>query len=113
MGLEINKKANESGYIQTVPTTEIKEGQMTAMVINNLPVILTKIKGAYHAFSARCPHASGDLTQGELHRGRIDCPDHNYRFDIQTGYPVWPEDEVCRLKKFPVKEADGFLWLKI
>lgn len=107
------KEADEEGFFLVAATADIKEGRMTAVTLNNLSIILTRIKGAIHAFSARCPHASGDLTQGELYRGRIDCPDHDYRFDIRTGYPVWPEDEVCRLKKYAFKEQNGNLLIKV
>jgi nitrite reductase/ring-hydroxylating ferredoxin subunit len=49
---------------------------MTAVEINGLPVILTRLGEAVHAFSAFCPHASADLSQGSFYKGRIDCPDH-------------------------------------
>lgn len=101
------------GFVRVAATAEINENQMTAVTINQSPIILTKVAGTIHAFSARCPHASGDLTQGELHRGRIGCPDHDYRFDIRSGFPVWPPDEVCRLKKYPTKEKNGYLWIQV
>jgi nitrite reductase/ring-hydroxylating ferredoxin subunit len=101
------------GYYVVAATADIEEGRMTAVAINDLPIILTRVGDTIHAFSARCPHASGDLTKGAMYRGRIECPDHDYRFDIRTGYPVWPEDEVCRLKKFSIKESDGNLLLKV
>jgi nitrite reductase/ring-hydroxylating ferredoxin subunit len=103
---EINRRDDE-GYIFAASIEEIEDGRITVITLNDLPIILTRVKGAVQAFSARCPHASGDLTKGEFHRGRIECPEHGYRFDIATGFPVWPPDEVCRLKKYPVKEENG------
>jgi nitrite reductase/ring-hydroxylating ferredoxin subunit len=94
-------------------TADIQDGRITSITLNNTPIILTRIDQAIHAFSARCPHASGDLTQGDLHRGRIDCPDHGYRFDIRSGFPLWPPDEVCRLKKYLTKEENGLLFVKV
>ncbi len=110
---ELNRGMDEEGYYIAAATADIEEGVMTAVTINDFSIIFTRIGGAIYAFSARCPHASGDLTQGELYRGRIDCPDHDYRFDIRTGFPVWPEDEVCRLKKYPTKEENGDLLIKL
>lgn len=100
-------------YYLAVEESEIQDGRLTPITINDTLIILTRIEGAIHAFRSRCPHASGDLTQGELHRGRIDCPNHGYRFDIRSGYPVWPPDEVCRLKKYSVKEEKGRIFVKI
>jgi nitrite reductase/ring-hydroxylating ferredoxin subunit len=107
------QEADEEGYYLAAATAEVDDGRMTAVTINEAAIILTKIGGIIYAFSARCPHASGDLTQGQLHRGRIDCPDHEYRFDIRTGFPVWPEDEVCRLKKYAIKEENGKLLIRV
>jgi nitrite reductase/ring-hydroxylating ferredoxin subunit len=111
--LEGIQTGDDEGFVRAAATADIEDGRITAVTIAESTIILTRIGGAIHAFSARCPHASGDLTQGNLNRGRIGCPDHDYRFDIRTGFPVWPEDEVCRLKKYPVKEVNGALFIKI
>jgi nitrite reductase/ring-hydroxylating ferredoxin subunit len=107
------QQPDEEGYYLAALTAEVEDGRMTAVILNNSSIILTRIGQTIYAFSAQCPHASGDLTRGELHRGRIDCPEHGYRFDIRSGFPVWPPDEVCRLKKFPVKEQDGRIYIKM
>jgi nitrite reductase/ring-hydroxylating ferredoxin subunit len=110
----INLEGSDTeGFYFAATAADIADGRITAITINKTPIILTRLNDTIYAFGALCPHASGDLTQGELHRGRIDCPDHGYRFDIRSGFPVWPEDEVCRLKKYPVIEEDGELFLKV
>jgi nitrite reductase/ring-hydroxylating ferredoxin subunit len=101
------------GFYLAADAADVVDGRITAITINNTPIILTRLNDTIHAFSALCPHASGDLTMGELHRGRIDCPDHGYRFDIRSGFPVWPPDEVCRLKKYPTKEKQGHIFVKV
>lgn len=111
--MEDYQAADKEGYFLAAAAADVLDGRITAVTINQSVIILTRIGGAIHAFSARCPHASGDLTQGDLHRGRIGCPDHDYHFDIRTGFPVWPEDEVCRLKKYPIKEENGDLFVRI
>lgn len=105
--------SSPEGFSYAATACGIIDGRITPITINNTPIILTRIAGAIHAFSALCPHASGDLTKGELHRGRIACPDHSYKFDIRTGFPIWPPDEVCRLKKFPTKEENGQVFVKV
>jgi nitrite reductase/ring-hydroxylating ferredoxin subunit len=109
----VNVGADEEGYFPAVPAVDVRVGEITLVEINGLPVILTRLGEAVHAFSAFCPHASADLSQGSFYKGRIDCPDHGYRFDIQSGRAVWPEDEVCRLKKYPVKEENGRVMVKL
>lgn len=104
---------DEQGYYPAVAAADVLAGQITVATISGEVVIITQLNGEYHAFSAVCPHGAGDLTKGDLYRGRIDCPDHGYRFDIKSGRPLWPEDEFCRLRRFPLKLVDGQLYLKL
>ena len=99
------------GFQYAAKSADIRPNTITPVAINNTPIILTRINDAIHAFLARCPHASGDLTQGDLHRGRIDCPNHGYKFDVESGRPLWPPDEACRLKKYPVREEAGSVYI--
>jgi 3-phenylpropionate/trans-cinnamate dioxygenase ferredoxin component len=101
------------GYYPTVPADTIQQDRITAVQVDGRPLILTRVDGVIHAVSARCPHAAADLTKGSLYRGRIECPDHGYRFDVRTGRTLWPEDEVCRLKRYAVKEEGGVVKVKL
>ena len=82
----------------------VREGALTAVTVNNKSVLLTRWQGKVYAVSGRCPHAGGDMSQGELHRGRLDCPVHGYRFDVRDGRCLWPPDEGYRLRKYEVRE---------
>jgi nitrite reductase (NADH) small subunit/3-phenylpropionate/trans-cinnamate dioxygenase ferredoxin subunit len=76
-------------------------------------IILTRWQEQLVAFSNVCPHAGADLVEGHLHRGRVTCPDHDYKFDIRNGRALWPEDEVCRLKRYDVVEENGLVKIKL
>lgn len=39
-----------------------------------------------------CPHASGNLAAGEVHRGTVTCPVHKWKFDLNTGRCVGTDD---------------------
>ena len=59
------------------------------------------------AFTAKCPHAGGEMAQGKLDRkGNIICPVHGYGFNLNNGRDT--NFEGYFLKIYPVKEAlDG------
>ena len=95
------------GYYPTIPAGEIAEDSAVRIKIKGRQILITRYEGEYYAFSAFCPHAAGDLSAGQLYKGRIDCPDHAYRFDIRSGRTLWPPDESYRLKIFPVRVVDG------
>lgn len=104
--ITISAKPDSAGYYDIIAESDLKEGTLVTVLIKCEPIILVKFEDHIRAFSARCPHASGDLAKGEYYRGRIDCPEHEYRFDVRTGNVIWPEDELCRLRFFNVT-TDG------
>ena len=106
-------EADDNGYYPVGEAGAIKPNEITVAKLKGERIIITRLDGSLYAFSANCPHAAADLSRGEIYKGRIDCLEHGYRFDVRTGYPVWPEDEVCRLKRFQVKEEKGQIKIQI
>ena len=86
---------------------QVRENVINSVEVDGRPVIVTQIDGNLFAFGAKCPHASGDLRAGTLHRGRITCPTHGWKFDIQTGRCYTDQD--CRLRRYRIEleGADG------
>lgn len=105
-------KPDTEGYYPAGAAADLGHEQMRAVRVDGEPVIVTRLDDAFIAFAATCPHAAGDLTKGEIYRGRIDCPEHGYRFDVRSGRTLWPPDEVCRLRRFDVLERDGLLLVR-
>lgn len=106
-------KADSAGYYEAAEAATVRENEMTVVKVKGEKVIVTRLQGRLIAFSAICPHAAADLTQGELHRGRVICPDHEYKFDISSGRTLYPPDELYCLKRYPVKEEDGKIKIQL
>jgi nitrite reductase/ring-hydroxylating ferredoxin subunit len=106
-------KADEMGFYTAVPATTVQANQLTKIQINGQPILLARWQGELVAVSALCPHAAADLSKGEFYRGKIECPDHGYVFDVRNGRTLWPEDEMCRLKRFEVNEQQRMVKVKI
>lgn len=101
-----------AGYYDVLAVSDLIESELSTVVINGETIIITKIDDQFRAFSARCPHASGNLAKGSYYRGRIDCPEHKNRFDVRTGKAIWPEDEFCHLRFFEVLVQEDRLKIK-
>lgn len=98
------KRHDKDGFWVTGLSAEnIHPNTPYPLKIGGEAIIVTRIEDQIYAFSATCPHAAADLNNGTLHRGRVTCPLHDWKFDIRTGRTLWPEDEVCRLQRFEVK----------
>lgn len=72
-------------------------------------VVITRVNEDLIAFSAKCPHASGDFREGEIHRGRAYCPVHQWKFDLVSGHCMG--DENYRLKMYAITLKDDLIWL--
>lgn len=73
--------------------------------------------GAVHALEDRCPHRHVKLSHGRLVQDTIECAYHGWRFNssgLCTHVPYLQDHQAvpnCRLRRYPVRELDGFLWL--
>lgn len=103
---------NVSSFETAVSAADVQPNQMTVVEINGRKIILTRWQGKVVAFSNRCPHAAADLCQGELYRGKIECPDHQYVFNVGNGRILWPPDEPLRLKRYETREENGRVYLE-
>lgn len=105
---------NADGFYETgITAVSLKTTPMQAVKLNGRKVVLVQYEGKLVAFDSRCPHASADMSQGELHRWKLYCPEHSYCFDVRNGRIAWPEDEVYRLKMFDQKIENGMIFVKL
>lgn len=81
------------------------DGVVTALVIGDTPVALTRSEGRLYAFRDLCSHAECPLSPGEVAEGQIECQCHGARFDLATGQPTAPP-ATRPIVTFPVEE-DG------
>ena len=113
MSLFRKVKADAAGYYLALPGDAVQENEMNTVKIAGKKMIVTRWQGKVIAFSTTCPHAAADLSQGDLYRGKITCPDHDYKFDIVHGRVLYPPDEFYCLQHFETKEEDGQVKIKL
>ena len=56
-----------------------------------------------------CPHASGNLSGGEIVEGAIECPWHQWRFSLSTGFCVESDRARVRVYRSEVREGTLFV----
>lgn len=104
---------DKEGYYLAASIGDIGQDKLYPVEIDGNAIVITKHREMIIAFNASCPHASGNLGDGQLYNGRIDCPVHAYRFDIATGIALWPPDEPVRLKQYQTKIIDDQVLVKL
>jgi nitrite reductase/ring-hydroxylating ferredoxin subunit/uncharacterized membrane protein len=68
--------------------SEIQEGQLILAEIQGARVAIGRCAQGVMAFSDRCTHAGGPLSDGALVGCTVQCPWHGSQFDVVTGRVV-------------------------
>ena len=94
----------EAGLMQAEDLKEID--------VEGKKICVLRARDQLFACAAKCPHASGDLTQGFVDAlGNIVCPIHRYKFDPANGRNV--SGEGYFLKTYPIEIRDDGIYLGI
>ncbi|MFA5183239.1 MAG: FAD-dependent oxidoreductase [Syntrophales bacterium] len=64
---------------------DLADGEMKEVTVGETKVLLTRIKGKFHAIGGICTHYGGHLAEGALCGDRVYCPWHQSAFDVVTG----------------------------
>jgi nitrite reductase/ring-hydroxylating ferredoxin subunit len=96
-------KIPELKYTQQPFIKKVKTGGKSICVVG--------VDGDIFAVSARCPHASGDLSLGWCKNQKLICPLHRYSYDLLTGKGSTGQNDF--IYTFPVKIQDDGIYIGI
>ncbi len=77
--------------MNTIPvatTSQIKEGQLFPVTVENEKVMLTRVAGKIYAVANKCPHLGMPLAKSKVCDGAVTCRWHGATFDLTTGKNV-------------------------
>jgi nitrite reductase/ring-hydroxylating ferredoxin subunit len=88
------------------PVDALGVDQMKLLEIGEWRVVLARTNDGLSAFSDRCTHKGGPLSDGALVCGVVQCPWHGSQFDVRDGaVSRGPARESIQV--FEVREAGG------
>jgi len=91
---------------------EIDEGASRVFNLNGKSILVSKYEGEFYAVDNICTHDGGDLGEGKIIEGQIECPRHGARFDIRTG-DVTRMPAVCGIDAYEVKIENDDLYVMV
>ncbi len=65
---------------------DLQDGEMKQVEVEGTGVLLSRVKGQYHAIGAFCSHFGAPLADGVLSGTRVVCPWHHACFSVATGH---------------------------
>jgi len=96
----------------TIDELSFAENNIATIMAGQKKICIAKSGAELRAFSARCPHAGGDLSEGALdQKGNVICPVHGYRFSINSGRDA--DGEGYFLKIYTIEQTAEGLFLRL
>jgi toluene monooxygenase system ferredoxin subunit len=96
--------AGPDGWQVVATVEDVWEGELKAVDVGGMAVVLVNIGGDIRAYEDRCPHSGTPLSDGKLDGERLTCSAHQWLFDCRVGRGINPSS--ARLRPVPL-ELDG------
>ncbi len=88
------------------------------VVLWQQPIVLYRdASHTVHGLEDRCPHRQVRLSHGQVQGNQLECVYHGWQFNeagacVEVPYLTDKQKlPNCRLRRYPVREQDGFIWL--
>jgi nitrite reductase/ring-hydroxylating ferredoxin subunit len=89
-------------YVSVARASELPPGTVTRVLAGDRWYALANVDGTFHAIDNNCPHNGGPLGKGRLVGRELECPWHQWRWDVTTGRACWPSTD-WRVLRVPVR----------
>ncbi|SYZ72186.1 Naphthalene 1,2-dioxygenase system ferredoxin subunit [Candidatus Zixiibacteriota bacterium] len=99
-------------YTKICSLSDLREGEVRSFSANGREIVLAIQDGAVYALDNLCTHDGGDLGDGELKNGHVECPRHGAWFDIKTGAAIrMPAVEGIQTYEVKIENGEVFVAL--
>lgn len=98
-------------------STEVTNQPLGVVLWHQSIVLFRDAQAKIHALEDRCPHRQVKLSHGRVIDHDLECAYHGWRFGgngecIAVPYLAANQKlPSCQLRRYPVQELDGFIWL--
>jgi 3-phenylpropionate/trans-cinnamate dioxygenase ferredoxin subunit len=96
---------------EVIELSKLPERKPAAVFPLGLPVLLIRLGGIVFALENRCAHLGCPLAAGKLEGYLLQCPCHDWRFDIRDGRSV--DAPELAIKTYTAEIKDGKVFIRI
>jgi nitrite reductase/ring-hydroxylating ferredoxin subunit len=72
-------------FVRVADIKDIQPSQMKQVQVDDEAICIANVDGKYYAIGNACTHEGGPLADGMLDGYEVECPWHDYKFDVRTG----------------------------
>lgn len=73
--------------------SEVSVGTLKLVHVGEKDLVIANVDGNLHALYGWCTHEEGNLSEGQLKKNVLTCPEHGAQFDVTTGRVLLGPDE--------------------
>jgi nitrite reductase/ring-hydroxylating ferredoxin subunit len=79
--------------VRACGASEVPVGRLKFVAAGGKELVIANVDGKFYAMDNWCTHEQGDLSEGELKKNVLICPEHGAQFDVTTGRVLLGPDE--------------------
>ncbi len=98
-------------YIKVMKCDDLEIGKSAIISVGEKEIALFNYKGEYYAIENTCPHRGAPLGEGRIEEGILICPNHEWRFELKTGW--CPQNPELHTETYPVKVHEGKIYVRL
>jgi phenylpropionate dioxygenase-like ring-hydroxylating dioxygenase large terminal subunit len=108
---------NPNHWYVVARSSELKDQPLSITLWKEAIVLYRDGTGQVRAVEDLCPHRQVKLSQGRVVDHDIECAYHGWRFNAEGNCVAIPylstsqKLPACKIRPYPVREMDGFIWL--
>lgn len=98
-------------WIAALDEAKVKDNWINVAYPNGISILLIKKDGSIYALRNRCQHMSCTLAGGKLEGFVLQCPCHDWRYDIRTGQFL--DASEFKLPIYETKSEGGKIYVRM
>ena len=98
-------------YIKVLKCDDLEIGKSAIIEVGDKEIALFNYKGDYYAIDNICPHRGAPLGEGRIEEGILICPNHEWRFELKSGW--CPQDPELSTEVYPIKVHEGKIYVRL
>ncbi len=98
-------------YIKVLKCDDLEIGKSAIIEVGDKEIALFNYKGDYYAIDNVCPHRGAPLGEGRIEEGILICPNHEWRFELKSGW--CPQNPELSTEVYPIKVHEGKIYVRL
>ena len=96
-------------YVKVMSEEDLPIGKSAIISAGEDEIALFNYKGKYYAIANKCPHRGSPLGEGRIEEGIVICPNHEWRFKLESGANM--QNPELFIPTYPVKVKNENIYI--